>query len=498
MSNYNYPKLFLFCIGGTGSRVLKALTFLAATGVDIKASKIIPIIIDPDSSNGDVTRTIEILNKYRDIRLEMGFDKNDFFKTEFQTLSSLDAVSDDGSLKTTAQGFRFGIDGTKEGRFREFLAYDQIQGGNKALLSALFTEENLNAELKVGFKGNPHMGSIVLNRFSESDDFKFFASRFNENDRIFIVSSIFGGTGAAGFPLLVKNLRSPRIGLKNPERIRNSRIGAISVKPYFSVKSDFDSKVNASTFISKTKAALEYYHKNITGNNSLNALYYIGDTETLDYNYNEGEQDQKNFAHLVEFLSAMAIVDFMDTKDEKLSTSKAEAQFPVYKEYGLNGDVKDVTFSQLGRKTSERIFQPMTQYAYAHYFISRNLSSFPTNQPWTKGFENSFLSNEFFGQDLKQFNQRFEEWLAEMEKNERGFNPYNLEVNGDLLHTLVEGIQQKKKRRGLFKKEDWDLDDFNGYLNAAATEVGERPINEKFMSLFYQATQTIFNERIKK
>ncbi len=498
MSNYNYPKLFLFCIGGTGSRVLKALTFLAASGVDIKASKIIPIIIDPDSANGDVTRTIEILNKYRDIRLEMGFDKNQFFQTEFQTLSSLDAAADDGSLKTTAQGFRFGIDGTKEGRFREFLAYDQIQGGNKALLSALFTEENLNAELKVGFKGNPHMGSIVLNRFSESDDFKFFASRFNENDRIFIVSSIFGGTGAAGFPLLVKNLRSPRVGLKNQERIKNASIGAITVKPYFSVKSDTDSKVNAGTFISKTKAALEYYHKNLSGNHSLNALYYIGDTETLDYNYNEGEQDQKNYAHLVEFISALSIVDFMDTKDEKLATTNGSAQIPVYKEYGLNGDVKDVHFNHLGRKTIERVFQPMTQYTYTNYYIQNNLSGFPNNQPWTKGFDNSFLSGEFFSQDLRQFNQRFLEWMQEMAKNERGFAPFNFEVGSEFLHTLIQGVQQKKKRRGIFKKEDWDLNDFNGYLNSAAEEVGEQPDIKRFMSLFYQATEAIFNDRIQK
>lgn len=498
MSNYNYPKLFLFCIGGTGSRVLKALTFLAATGVEIKASQIVPIIIDPDSANGDVTRTIEILNKYQDIRSQLSFDKNKYFQTEFKTLSSLDAVMDDGSNRTSGQGFRFGIDGTKEGRFREFLAYDQIQGGNKALLSALFTEENLNAELKVGFKGNPHMGSVVLNRFSESDDFRFFASRFNENDRIFIVSSIFGGTGAAGFPLLVKNLRSPRPGIKNTERIRNARMAAITVKPYFSVKSDEDSKVNAGTFISKTKAALEYYHKNISGNQSLNALYYIGDTETLDYNYNEGEQEQKNYAHLVEFLSALAVVDFMDTKDEQLPTSNGQAQQPIYKEYGLNGDVKDVTFNHLGRRTVDRIFQPMTQYMYATYYWMKNLSSFPANQPWTKGFDNAFLNGEFFGQDLRQFNERYLEWLREMSKNERGFAPFDLDTDTELLHTMIEGVQQQKKRRGLFKKEDWDLTDFDGYLNAAADSVGELDDPNRLFAIFYQATKDIFTDRIQK
>lgn len=54
-------KLFLFAIGGTGSRVVKALSMLLASGVEMKNTEtIIPVIIDPDSANGDLTRTVEI------------------------------------------------------------------------------------------------------------------------------------------------------------------------------------------------------------------------------------------------------------------------------------------------------------------------------------------------------------------------------------------------------------------------------------------------------
>ncbi len=493
--NINYPKLFLFCIGGTGSRVLKALTFIMASGVEIKASQIIPIIIDPDRANGDVTRTIEILKKYQDIRSELDFGNNGFFSAEFQTLSSLDAETDQGQHGTTAQGFRFGIDGTKEGRFKDFIGYDQLEGGNKALISTLFTEENLNAELRVGFKGNPHMGAVVLNRFSESDDFKFFASRLGNNDRVFIVSSIFGGTGAAGFPLLVKNIRSPRLHLKHPKRLKNAKVGAITVKPYFGVKSDNGSNVNSGTFISKTKAALEYYHNNISGNRSLNALYYIGDTETLDYNYHEGEQDQKNNAHLVEFISALAIIDFMDIKDAKLTTSEGKAEDPIFKEYGLNGNVKNVRFPNLGRRSQNRVFKAMVQYTYSFLYWSKNLGSFPTNHPWTKGFDDAFLTSEFFEQDLHQFNARYQEWLKEMAKNERGFKPLNLDVPGNMLHLLIEGIKQKKKGT-LFKKEDWTFTKFDGYLNEVAEKIPEKPMPAKLFSIFFKGTEAIFDDRV--
>ena len=54
--------------------------------------------------------------------------------------------------------------------------------------------------MDIGFVGNPNIGSVVLNQFKESEAFKQFAANFSPDDRIFIVSSIFGGTGRGWFP----------------------------------------------------------------------------------------------------------------------------------------------------------------------------------------------------------------------------------------------------------------------------------------------------------
>lgn len=51
-------KIFLFGIGGTGARVLRSLTMMLATGVKLGVDEIIPIIIDPDAANADLTRTV--------------------------------------------------------------------------------------------------------------------------------------------------------------------------------------------------------------------------------------------------------------------------------------------------------------------------------------------------------------------------------------------------------------------------------------------------------
>ena len=48
-------KLYIFGIGGTGSRVIKALTMLFAAGCKLgnDFDTVVQIIIDPDTGNGD-------------------------------------------------------------------------------------------------------------------------------------------------------------------------------------------------------------------------------------------------------------------------------------------------------------------------------------------------------------------------------------------------------------------------------------------------------------
>ena len=69
-------KLYIFAIGGTGSRVLKSLTMLLAAGVKINASEIVPIIIDPDNAAGDLTRTVKYIGDYLAIRNHLKFTSN--------------------------------------------------------------------------------------------------------------------------------------------------------------------------------------------------------------------------------------------------------------------------------------------------------------------------------------------------------------------------------------------------------------------------------------
>ena len=79
-------KLYIFGIGGTGARVLKSLTMLMAAGVKLAdTDAVVPVIIDADQSNGDLTRTVDLLNQYKKLRASLTFGEdslNTFFRTE--------------------------------------------------------------------------------------------------------------------------------------------------------------------------------------------------------------------------------------------------------------------------------------------------------------------------------------------------------------------------------------------------------------------------------
>src|SRR5436190_19814378 len=121
-------KLFIFGIGGTGSRVIRAFTMLMAAGVQIQnCDQIVPIIIDPDSQNGDMNRTVELLKTYKRIHTNLGSRPEGFFHTDISTLASA-AGRAAGSI---AYSFVYNYSGTSKS-FGEIVNYTQLPLDQKA------------------------------------------------------------------------------------------------------------------------------------------------------------------------------------------------------------------------------------------------------------------------------------------------------------------------------------------------------------------------------
>ena len=496
-------KLYIFGIGGTGARVLKSLTMLLTTGVECGVDTIVPIIIDRDKGNGDYSKTDGLIKNYiavnkvapkRDNKKKI---RNRFFNTEIKLLGNELLLKLDDKTR----------------KFEDFIGINTQTKENQSLSKMLFSKNTLAMDTEYGFKGNPNIGSVVLNQFDDKNIFKAFASDFQDGDKIFIISSIFGGTGASGFPLLRKMLQTPNLKdasgaeLPNWGLINAAPIGAISVLPYFNV--DKKDNVDSDTFNDKTRAALSYYK---TENGKLDTLYYIADTNRKAYKYAEGGKEQENDAHFVELSAAMSLLDFVNSDKKSVNFQKDVngKRKTVYKEFGINSDVNEISFSNLAAETQKLLVNPFTRFMlfskYMGYsivkktekgndkFIAERVPRFDIfkkenkYQPYAHGrFDGSFRNSI---SDLEVVQRLFFDWLQEMKQQSRKFSPFNLAT--DNAFNFVNGnVSLFSKNDSIYKnwaKVDNELNHQFSLTNNSLKKEG------RFIELFYRSTEALINQ----
>lgn len=448
--------LYLFLVGGTGSRVLKPLLMqLAAgvhpcderTGAPIADLQIVPIIMDPHHANEDLKRTDDLLRWYKEIRKSLYGDRTDvnqgFFNVKIATLADL--APQHGLTDT----FIFNLGSIAEKEFKDYIAFDTMNEQNQALCSMLFSNEHLNTKMDIGFVGSPNIGAVALNQFKDSVEFREFANLYKKEDRVFIVSSIFGGTGAAGFPIIVKNIRDAANNplLTNRGDLRDAKIGALTVLPYFNVASDEDSPISRSDFVIKTKSALYYYQENLTGPKSLslNACYYLGDEEaSVPYVNDPGGDGQRNDAHFIEHVGALSILNFLSLPDDKLHTVDGRAQNPLFREYGLKSDESNLNLMTFGQQTRELINTRMVKFHLLYMYLVHQFTDdighgYTLDQPELR---QAFTSTSFYRTLTNDFFHSYYDWLIEMQGNNRSFMPFNTMTLK--LDNCINGVQPKK------------------------------------------------------
>lgn len=445
-------KLYIFGIGGTGSRVIKSLAMLLASGCKLKSDfdTVIPIIIDPDTGNGDLNRTKDILKLYQEIRNQIN-SPDDFFRQEIKTVSELA----NKSSVVNSDYFQFNLNDVDQSTFAEYIGFNALDSDfnkskdDKNFTRLLYSDENLSANLNVGFKGNPNMGAIVLNQFTNSEDFKRFGETFDDGDAIFIINSIFGGTGAAGFPLLLKNLRG-NTNIPGSARIKQSKIGGITYLPYFALnKKD---EINSDSFEDKAKIAIDYYNRTIIKQNKINKLYLIGNKgNTKHLEYAVGGKKQKNDAHFLELAGALAILDFCENIDKVTGGTQI-------KEFGIEKDSNPIIFSDLSLQDQNEITKPLTKFKLFADYLKLGLPKAINVSRWTKSdiklvkaTENSILNEEYFKSpeyniQIKAFIKHFNNWLDEMAGNKPAFNPYHITKWSDALNLIRNGAISKKSK----------------------------------------------------
>lgn len=477
-------RIFIFGIGGTGSRVLRSLTMLLASGVKLQHPdlSIVPIVIDTDAHNGDTARTRDLLRSYHKIRKTFldrtaNSQQDGFFTTQLRSYTRLDDAQADSADLDVQFNFQ-----NQDNTFANFISHNALSQENKDVLELLYNDSideypELHLNLSVGFKGNPNIGSVVFNDLRFSPQFKNIESSFTQNDRVFIISSIFGGTGSSGFPTLVKLLRT-----SSNANLAKACIGAISVMPYFNVESSDTSAINSALFDTKTKAALSFYADD-EHIKSVNALYYISDNKQSGTVPNvEGGKEQVNNSHLVELLSATAIVDFINRPSAELST-------PRCYEFGAEANASPFTIAHFSSETKETYLRPLTRFAIAAKIATDLIpglkkETFYGPKELNIGAELN-MPNEY--RSLLSFFDEFRKWTgSEMSSpnSGRAFHSYQFD-DADHLNNLVHGktIKTSFLDGGLSRKKVSDM-----LTSTEVKEPADLPVPQKYMNMLYKTS----------
>ncbi len=313
----------LIGVGGTGAKVVEAalVSFLAGLG----PPAVTVGFVDQDESNGNVERARDLLARTAAFRRLWSGERPD-------VLDFGDPA--DGGLpfgRTVADALDPPLwcpHAEQGATLASIFSADVMARDDEALrtvMDVLYApgREELGMDLGVGYRGRPHVGAAaMLSRLADPDNGFARAlttalrrARSGEEVRIFLVASVFGGAGAAGFPNLARTLRK----LADDARGGGGgqvRVGGALMLPYFSFAPPEDEGANVAKpedLLRNTRDALKYYHRLFSEEAVFDELYLTGWSPAFPLGYHSaGSASQANPPLPPELVAAMGAVRFFD------------------------------------------------------------------------------------------------------------------------------------------------------------------------------------------
>lgn len=325
--------IYIIGIGGTGAKCIESIIHLSALGLlnneNIKNKNLKVLFVDPDESNGTLKRARNTLSKYNschNLYSHLG-SNHPWMKVEISSLY------DDGiwsPLRNISTNKNLG----------NLFEYNKLKKSNNALANLfdiLYTKDEQESELDVGFRGRPSIGSAVMSQmadelYSTVNPWDILVKNITNDYRkgikpkVFICGSIFGGTGASGIPTIGRLLNN-----KLGEDRDKVDIASIFMLPYFefSVPNNFKDEIfaNSEQFLLNTEAALNYYNVQteiISEFDKISPIfdlvYLLGCQNFSEVKFSLGKDSQINKPHFLELYAGLALRDFI--KNENISSGK--------------------------------------------------------------------------------------------------------------------------------------------------------------------------------
>ena len=471
----------MFAVGGSGIRAIEPLLHLCTIGLGPRVLKI--LLIDPDQSNAAVHRIRELIDLYREARsglTDNGPADDGYFRTEV-----IDVLDRDVLWSPIADDTGFGSSAFSARVDRPLMTGQAEDLG--LLHDLLFAKQVQEMDMTLGFRGVPSIGTVFMHRLRRAPFMRqLLSDAQTEPDSVFFaIGSIFGGTGAAGLPVVGKTLAA---GLPAGEGgrgavrgVQQERLGAALILPYFTLPApasqtavDGGIRPDSALFAQNAAAALPTY---AAGDAGYGGLYTIGDNEPREQLVNEvGGKAQANRSHYVELYAALAALDFAARGGERHQDAK-----PVFHYTAIGGSAVRWADLPIDRDSERRLMGGLVS-------VQAFLTYFRPNGKSHARFERDFRGATWrttLGLDGKAFERRSKgldalgklfratwTWLSEM----RGSTPPLVLLNTTVpeptdasLWNALEGRHSTEKVTRTHR-EDFDL--FRYWNLAAAKRPG--------------------------
>ena len=178
------------------------------------------------------------------------------------------------------------------------------------------------------------------------------------NPRVFILGSVFGGTGASSIPIIPQALTKAAeiINGGAVNILRSAYFGSTLLTGYFNFKSPSESELQnqkviatSERFALNSQVAMMFYDDDTTVKSTYQRFYMLG-TDGLSWNPMQhkevsttitGGEQQENDSHYIELMAACAALDFYNSSDNVLNTNKVNQSTDyVYRSIGDNGKLE--------------------------------------------------------------------------------------------------------------------------------------------------------------
>ena len=321
--------IFVIGIGGTGMRCIEAFTHLCAIGMFDKTDVHL-LALDTDKENGNFTRLKNL--------------KDAYLKTK-----SLDekkrTTLENTFFSANLHYYEFSPDYSRKSTFEGLYNYKFSEPEEKAIADLLFTNDAKAFDLKHGYRAQTHLGSMLMYhsiindiKTNNKSDLRRFIQKLittstsSSKPRVFIMGSVFGGTGASSIPIIPKAIGDAAKIISNATGIgSNTYFGATLLTSYFSFplpneNERRDQRIIASSdkFALNSQAAMMFYEADKTVKKTYQKFYMMGtdDMKPVCANGKEvkdqtvtGGETQENDSHYIELLAAFAAYHFFNSPE---------------------------------------------------------------------------------------------------------------------------------------------------------------------------------------